>query len=119
SSGRMPKASIISCAFSAVAVGSGTKPIRSFCSATIFLIGSLSRKSARILGLALSGIFLSLPNRQPGLCKNLLHDRASNIGEAEVAALVFEGQLRVVDAEAMEDRRVQVVDVDRVLRDVV
>src|SRR5262245_40228000 len=40
-------------------------------------------------------------------------------GEAEVPALVLVGELQVVDPEAAEDGRVQVVDVDRVLDHVV
>ena len=36
------------------------------------------------------------------------------VGQPEVAALELERQLRVVDAQAVQDRRVQVVDVDRV-----
>ncbi len=36
-----------------------------------------------------------------------------------MAALELEGQLRVVDAQAVQDRGVQVVDVDRIADDVV
>ena len=42
-----------------------------------------------------------------------------DIGQAEVAALVAVGQARVVDPQEVEDGGVQVVDVDRVLDDVV
>ena len=42
-----------------------------------------------------------------------------DVGQAVVAALELEGQPGVVDAQAVEDRGVQVVDVDRVLDDVV
>ena len=38
-----------------------------------------------------------------------------DVGEAEVAALEAVGQLRVVEAEQVQDRRLQVVDVDLVL----
>ena len=41
---------------------------------------------------------------------------ARNVREAEVAALEEVGQLGVVHAEEVEHRRVQVVDVERVLR---
>ena len=40
-------------------------------------------------------------------------------GEADVEALELEAQPPVVDAQAVEDRGVQVVDVDRVGDDVV
>ena len=42
-----------------------------------------------------------------------------HVGQAEVAALVFEGELGVVDAEQVHHGRVQVVDVDGVFGDVV
>ena len=42
-----------------------------------------------------------------------------HVGQAVVAALELERQPRVVDAEQVQDRRVQVVDVDAVLGDVV
>ncbi len=42
-----------------------------------------------------------------------------DVGQAEVAALEPVGQLRVVDAEQVQDRGLEVVDVDRVLGDVV
>ena len=48
-----------------------------------------------------------------------LDHRAVHVGQAVVAALVLEGQPGVVDAQAVQDRGVQVVDVDRVLDDVV
>ena len=40
------------------------------------------------------------------------------VGQAEVAALEAVGQLLVVQAEQVQDRRLQVVDVDAVLGDV-
>ena len=43
-----------------------------------------------------------------------MHDAAVDVGEAEVAARVAVGQLLVVDAEQMQNGRVQVVDVDAV-----
>ena len=48
----------------------------------------------------------------------MFHD-SMDVGQPEVAALKLEGQLRVVDAQAVQDRGVQVVHVDRILRDVV
>ena len=42
-----------------------------------------------------------------------------DVGQAEVAALELVRQLLVVDAEQVQHRRVQVVDVDRVLGHVV
>ena len=41
-----------------------------------------------------------------------------DVGQAEVAAGVVEGELLVVEAEQVEDRRLEVVDVDGVLGDV-
>ena len=55
----------------------------------------------------------------PRLREQLLHDLAVHVGQAEVAALEAVGQLRVVDAEQVQDRGVQVVDVDGVVDDVV
>ena len=40
-----------------------------------------------------------------------------NIGEAEIATAVTEGELLVVEPEQMQDRRVKVVNVDAVLAD--
>ena len=48
-----------------------------------------------------------------------MHDVPMHVGQAEVAALVLERQLLVVDPQQVEDRRVEVVDFDRVDRDVV
>ena len=39
----------------------------------------------------------------------------ADVGQPEVAALEAEGQLGVVEAEQVQDRRLQVVDVDAVL----
>ena len=47
--------------------------------------------------------------------QDLLHDVAVNVGEPVVAAGVAERQLLVVESHQVEDRRVQVVDVDLVL----
>ena len=68
---------------------------------------------------------LHAKNRRLAPCRSLdsgqqwLHDFAMHVGQAVVAALEFEGQPRVVEAQAVQQRRVQVVDVDWVLSDVV
>ena len=41
-----------------------------------------------------------------------MHYFAGDVGQAEVAAAEAEGQAFVVDAQAVQDRGVQVVDVD-------
>src|SRR6266542_4234018 len=51
----------------------------------------------------------------PTLRQDRLDDVPAHVGQAEVAALEAVDQLRVVDAEQIEHRGVQVVDVDRVL----
>ena len=48
-----------------------------------------------------------------------MHDVAVDVGQAEVAAGVAVGQPLVVEAEQVQDRGVQVVDVDLVLDGVV
>ena len=58
-------------------------------------------------------------DRLPALRQNLSHDPPVHVGQPVVAALELEGQPRVVDAEQVQDRGVQVVDVDRVGGDVV
>ena len=54
-----------------------------------------------------------------GQRQNRLDDLSLHVGQPEVAALEPVGQPGVVDAEQVQDRRVQVVDVDGVLDDVV
>src|SRR5262249_6463894 len=51
----------------------------------------------------------------PALRNNLVNHVARNVREPEVAAAVTIGQLRVIDAEQVKDRRVQIVYVDRFL----
>src|SRR5262249_31352295 len=51
--------------------------------------------------------------------QGFLDQLAVNVGETEVPALEFVGKLGVVEAEAVQDRRLQVVHVDRLLGDVV
>src|SRR5262249_6117572 len=53
---------------------------------------------------------LTCPSRQDALDHVAMH-----VGEAEVAPAVAERQLLVVDAHQVQDRRVQVMDVDAVL----
>src|SRR5438552_84200 len=50
--------------------------------------------------------------RPTGLREQLLDDVAVHVGETKITAGMAEGQLRVVEAEKLEQRRVQVVDVD-------
>jgi hypothetical protein len=54
-----------------------------------------------------------------GLNQNLLDDLSVDIGEPEVPALKLIGQARVINAQAMQDRRLQIVNMDRILYDVV
>src|SRR5689334_18730515 len=50
--------------------------------------------------------------------QQLFHDLALHIRQTEVAALETVGELRVIEAEQVQQRRVQVVDVDFVFRGV-
>ena len=60
-----------------------------------------------------------VPRNQAGrlgqLRQYLLHHAAAHVGQAVVAAGVAVGQPLVVEAQQVQDRRVQVVDVDLVL----
>ena len=73
--------------------------------------------------LANSGTFEPLNRQSRGpkfiLCQQVFYDFALYVGQPKVTSLVFEGQLGVVDAEDVKDRRLQVVDVNWVLDDVV
>ena len=51
------------------------------------------------------------------LRQNLLHHLAVHVGQAVVAALEAVGQPLVIEAEQVQDRGLQVVDVDLVLGD--
>src|SRR5437867_2506334 len=42
-------------------------------------------------------------------------DGAGNVRQTEIASTIAVGQLRVIDAQQMQDRRVQIVDVDRLV----
>jgi hypothetical protein len=53
------------------------------------------------------------------LSQNLLDNISSDVSQSEVASLIFKGQSCVVDPRKEQDCRVQVVDVDGILRDVV
>ena len=59
------------------------------------------------------GLTLAWSSRQ-----DVADDLALHVGQAEVAAGVAVGQPRVVQAQQVEDRGVEVVDVDAVLGDV-
>ena len=52
--------------------------------------------------------------RDAGQARSRLHHRAVHVGQPEVAALEPVGQLRVVDAEQVQDRRLQVEDGHRI-----
>ena len=70
---------------------------------------------------------METPVRLQSLCftrtlhlrQNLRHHIPADVRQPEMAALELVGQLLVVDAQAVQDRGVQVVDVDRVVDDVV
>ena len=47
--------------------------------------------------------------------QQLLHLGSADIGQPELAALVAEGQSLMIQSQQVRDRRVQVVDFDRVL----
>ena len=51
--------------------------------------------------------------------KYVVNDVSVDIGQAIVATLKTVGQVLVVDAHAMQQRRVEIVDVNRILRDIV
>ena len=58
------------------------------------------------------------PVGRPDLGHEILYHLAMDIGEPEMPALEFEGELLVVDAELVQDGSLEVVDVDMVLGDV-
>ena len=67
---------------------------------------------------------IAIDGRGPGEARlrsgqDRLDDLPVHVGQAEVAALEVVGQPGVVDPQQMQDRGVQVVDVDGVLDDVV
>ena len=56
-------------------------------------------------------------NARIGLREHLAYDVAPHIGQAEIAALVPVRQLRVIQPQTVQDRRLQVVHADRVFDD--
>ena len=58
------------------------------------------------------------PVGRPDLGHEILYHLAMDIGEPEMPALEFEGELLVVDAELVQDGSLEVVDVDMGLGDV-
>src|SRR5437899_7908 len=60
---------------------------------------------------------VSLPDGS--LCEESMHDPPVHVGEPVVAALELERQPRVVDAQAMQHRCVQVMNMHRVANNVV
>ena len=56
--------------------------------------------------------------RPIGSSQDAVHDLAVDVGQAILPTLVAESEAFVVDAAKVKDRRLHVVDVDRVLRDV-
>jgi hypothetical protein len=70
--------------------------------------------------MAEEGLTLSSNDRPWGnlvLRKYLLHNLSMDICEPVVAALEAERQLRVVEAKAVQERRLKIVDVNGVLCD--
>jgi len=63
------------------------------------------------------GEFRSVKSEQSS-GEQLGHDGAGDVGEAAVAALEAIRELRVVEAELVQNRRVQIVHVDRIIGDV-
>ena len=51
-------------------------------------------------------------------CEDPFHHVAMDIGQPEVAALEAVRESRVIDAEAVQERGVEIVDVDRIAGDV-
>src|SRR5262249_57149621 len=61
----------------------------------------------------------AMPSACWGSRHDLFNDLAVDVGEAVVAALEAEGEALVVYAEQMQHRRVQIVDVNAILHNVV
>lgn len=53
------------------------------------------------------------------LCQHLTHNIAMNVGQPKITALKFIGHSRVIDAQAMQDRCIEIMNVNRVLSYVV
>ena len=56
---------------------------------------------------------------QIGLPQDAIDNFARNVGQSEISSLVAIGHLLVIDAQLMQNRGVQIMDVDWILRDVV
>src|SRR6266542_3006350 len=66
----------------------------------------------------LAGAFENAGMLAPGSSgEECLHDVAAHIGEAEVTPLEVVGQVFVIEAHQLEDRRVEIVDIHRILHD--
>lgn len=59
------------------------------------------------------------PATTADLTQDRLNDLAGHVGEPEVTALEAIGEPGMVDAEQVQNRRLEIVRMDRVLRDVV
>jgi hypothetical protein len=77
------------------------------------------RRSTSTQLLSHSALNHELSTPVPGSCQNGFHHLAMHVSEAVMPALKFEGQSRVIDAEAVHQRGVQVMHVDGVTRDIV
>src|SRR5687767_3810404 len=82
------------------------------CKTTLWAesVGDLDREVRRAA--ACMDMRLLLGSSQP-----FAHDAATHVGQAEVAALEAIGEAQVVEAEQVQERGVEVVDVDGVARD--
>ena len=68
---------------------------------------------------SMSGRLVPAGLRQSRLRQEIANDFAGNVGKPKVSALVKIGQAFVVDSQAMQDRGVKVMNVNRVTDDVV
>ena len=53
------------------------------------------------------------------LCQDILDDLAVHISQAEIASLMPECQLLVINAQAMQDRGIKIMDMNRILGHVI
>src|SRR5262249_15002247 len=53
------------------------------------------------------------------LRENRLHDISLDIGQTKISTLEFISQPSMINAQTMQDRRIQIVDVNRIARDVI
>src|SRR5688572_6925409 len=61
---------------------------------------------------------LSLETFETVSGEQFLHDGAVNVGQAEIAPLKAVGQFGVIEAQQVEERRMQIMDVDPVFHDI-